>query len=90
MTGVGLRPGARLPASGVRGVYWRADRNKFQASISIGRGRKRFLGFFDSLDDAALAYDLALTGAAAAGLSAAGGTFQIVHGRRVFVPDTVE
>lgn len=40
--------------AGVKGVHWDAPRKKWKAQISFN-GRQRYLGLFDSLEDAAAA-----------------------------------
>jgi hypothetical protein len=37
--------------SGVRGVYWRKDRKKWHAQITV-KGKNMFLGIFDDLEEA--------------------------------------
>lgn len=72
MTGpVVPRPASRLGASGVRGVTWSASHNRWQCHISVGQGRKKFLGRFVHLADAILAADLARRIAAADALASA-------------------
>jgi hypothetical protein len=44
-------------ASGYKGVYWVAARNRWAASISVGSGKTRNLGRFSSEEEAAKAYD---------------------------------
>lgn len=44
---------------GYRGVEWRSDRKKFRAKIVDDGGRGRWLGTFDTAEDAAAAYDAA-------------------------------
>ena len=46
--------------SGVKGVYWAKDKQKWTAQISIG-DKIRYLGRFDRLEDAAVAYQKAAT-----------------------------
>lgn len=50
---------AQNNASGITGVYWHSARKKWEASIGIGRGRRKFLGCFDTLDSAADARKMA-------------------------------
>lgn len=44
--------------SGYKGVYWDKQRQKWRAQIKIN-GRRRFLGYFDDILDAARSYDKA-------------------------------
>jgi hypothetical protein len=41
-------------ASGIRGVYWRPDRNKWHAKAEL-KGKSCYIGSYDSKDDAAAA-----------------------------------
>lgn len=55
------RRNSRIPAdntSGCKGVYWSNTERKWQAQISIN-GQTRYIGRFDFLLEAALAYDRA-------------------------------
>jgi len=45
-------------ASGRKGVTWLAKHKKWQASIKV-RGKSRYLGVFDNLDEAGAAYQCA-------------------------------
>ena len=44
--------------SGVKGVYWAKDKNKWTAQISIG-DKIRYLGRYDRIEDAKVAYEIA-------------------------------
>lgn len=95
------RPGARLGASGVRGVTWSASHKRWQVHLSIGQGRKRYLGRFVELADAILAADIARRGLAADALASAdlarrsivagpdalaSGEWIVIHGTPRFFP----
>lgn len=72
MTGpVVPRPSSRLGASGCRGVTWSASHNRWQCHISVGQGRKKFLGRFVHLADAIAALDIGRRIAAADALASA-------------------
>lgn len=44
--------------SGYKGVSWKKDKSKWNALIYVG-GKKIHLGYYDDLDDAAIAYNRA-------------------------------
>jgi hypothetical protein len=46
--------------SGVKGVYWNKEKNKFQAQATVG-GRQVYIGRYDSLDDAKRAFEKYVT-----------------------------
>lgn len=46
--------------SGYKGVYWRAARNKWQANVRY-EGKEYYLGLFENLNEAALAYNAKAT-----------------------------
>lgn len=52
------RPKSIKSTSGYKGVYWRADRNKYQSRIEVNRVKIN-LGHFKTKQEAALAYDIA-------------------------------
>jgi len=45
--------------SGLVGVSWYKPYKKWRATISVGKGRSKHLGYFDSIEDAAAAWEKA-------------------------------
>lgn len=52
-----------VSASKVKGVFWNKKRRKWQARLSLSSSKKRHLGYFHNLSDAARAYETAAVAA---------------------------
>jgi len=50
---------AKNSTSGVKGVFWNSKREKWQARICLGGEVRQHLGYFNNLEDAKTAYEIA-------------------------------
>lgn len=48
----------RATSSKYKGVWWNVKYNRWEAQITVGKGKTRYIGRFTSEDDAAYAYDV--------------------------------